>query len=166
MSMEQAPREYDGDDHSETGHETYLTRESAWPVLYALLSSKNVRGMFVLTGVLATLLPWFISGPFSSDNRSLSLFSGLLAADNLGLEIGALLFCLGLLMIYFDGDEWSVAGGLVMIPSAIIFALSAQGLPGWGAGVFVGLLVTAYAFLPLLDLFLTLEESTLSSNDA
>jgi hypothetical protein len=112
--------------------------------------------MVALIGALATLLPWYISDLYSFNGQYLNLFSGLFEVNNLGLEFAALIFYPGLLMVSYKGKGWSLSGGLIMGLAAMMSSLSIQGLPVWGAGLYVELIVILYAFLPILDLFMTL----------
>jgi hypothetical protein len=154
--MEQVPREQ----RSNIQREATLRAEhnngasSSW--FYRCLLSSRVRQIVVLIGVLSTLLPWYLSNTFSGEFQYLSLFSGLSAAS-LGLEFAALLFYVGLLMLSYRSNVWSVSGGFSMTLGAIIGSYSVQGFPGLGAGMILGLLVILYAFLPAIRFLFTME---------
>jgi hypothetical protein len=115
---------------------------------YGLLIDKRTRLMVVLIGALSTLLPWYFLPYY--DGLYLNLFSGLLSYGNVGYQLAAMLFYVGLLSCTFEGEEWSLLGGLIMAGAIIMGSLSVQNLPGIGLGMIIGILVTIYAFLPVI----------------
>ena len=106
--------------------------------------------MVVLIGALSTLLPWYFNQPYFGEYQYLNLFSGLLSFSNIGYQLGALLFYVGLLSCTFEGEERSLLGGMIMAVAIIVGSLSVQNLPGIGLGMIIGILVMIYAFLPLI----------------
>ena len=116
---------------------------------YGLLIDKRTRLMVVLIGALSTLLPWYFL-PYS-DGVYLNLFSGLLSYDNVGYQLAAMLFYVGLLSCTFEGEEWSLLGGLIMAVAIVVGSLSVQYMSGVGLGMIIGILVTIYAFLPFIN---------------
>jgi hypothetical protein len=158
IMMEQVPKEYRNGVQREATRRVELNNESLWSVTYWFITSKKVRRMAVLIGAISTLLPWYLSENYSFSGLYLNLFSGLYAANNLGLEFAAMLFFIGLLMLSYRGQFWSMAGGAVMLISLVMSMLSVQGFPTWGAGVYVGLFVIIYAFLPVFNFMVGLSE--------
>lgn len=154
--MEQVPKDY----RSRSGQETNIPSDKSdplpWSVIYGFVTGKNVTRIVVIIGLLATLFPWYLSDTFQFGGPSQNLFLGLMAAENLGLEFGALLFYVGLLMVYFHTKVWSFVGGLVMGFAIVVSAGSIQGYRAWGAGAYLGLLVVLFAFLPVLDFFISM----------
>ena len=65
-----------------------------------------------------------------------------------------MLFYLGFLSCTFEGEEWSLLGGLIMAVAIIMSSLSVQNLPGIGIGMIIGILVTIYTFLPIIDVMI------------
>ena len=155
--MDELAREYRGEVPLETVNEP-SAEGSRWSEIYWIISSKKVRQIVALMGVLSTLMPWYLSGTFTFNGQYVSMFSGLLTADNLGFEFAALVFYIGLLMAAYGGKAWSLAGGLFMGAAAIMSTLSVPGYPVWGAGLILGSFVILYSLHPVLDILITLAE--------
>ena len=147
--MEQMPDEYQKIIHPEAVREDEDYDDSVWLTFLGYLVDKRARLMVVLVGALSTLLPWYFNQPYFGEYQYLNLFSGLLSFSNIGYQLAAMLFYVGLLSCTFEGEKWSLLGGLIMAVAIIMGSLSVQNLPGIGLGMFIGILVTIYAFLPL-----------------
>ena len=148
--MEQMPSEYQRNVHPEMVREDEIDDDSFGLTILDYITDKRARLLVVLIGALSTLLPWYFNQPYSGEYQYLNLFSGLLSFSSIGYEIAALLFYVGLLSCIFEGEEWSLLGGLIMAAAIIMGSLSVQNMPGVGLGMIIGILVTIYAFLPVI----------------
>jgi hypothetical protein len=150
VEMEQVPKEYQRNIQLEEVRLDEFNNDSIWLKFYELVTDKRIRMMVALIGALSTLLPWYFMEIFSGAYQYQNLFSGLLTFSNIGYQLGALLFYIGLLSFTFEGEEWSLLGGLIMAVAIIMSSLSVQDLPGVGIGMIIGILVIIYAFLPII----------------
>ena len=156
--MDELAKEYRGEVPLDTVKELNGSEGSWWSGIHWFMSRRNVRHIVVLLGALCMLMPWYLSDAFAFNGHYVFIFSGLLAADNLGFEFAALMFYSGLLMATYKGKAWSLAGGLFMGTAAIVSSLSVPGYPVSGAGLIVGSLVILYSLHPVLDFLIALAE--------
>jgi hypothetical protein len=128
--------------------------EGIHPV-WRLLISREARLVIVVAGLASAILPWFISSIDPANYYT--LLSAMTQSGSQGLEVGGVLFFMGLAMVAFSSVWWNAAGDVFIFLGLIASnsAIASMKLPGngtWnnGDGVMIAWIILVVSFLLLL----------------
>jgi hypothetical protein len=123
--------------------------------IWKFLISREARIVLVVAGLASAFLPWYVSSV--DPTNSYTLLSAMTQSNNQGLEIGGILFIIGLVMLAFSSVWWNAAGEVTIFLGLIAASAGIAGMkiPGGGTwnnadGVTIAWLVLVVSFLLLL----------------
>ncbi|MEI6796252.1 MAG: hypothetical protein WCK39_05245 [Methanomassiliicoccales archaeon] len=121
--------------------------------LWRLLISREARWVLVVAGLASAIIPWYVQ---PSGTQFYTLLSAMTQSGNAGLELGGVLFFMGLAMLAFSSVWWNAAGdvtifvGLLMGNGAIAADVIPRGstwVNGDGASIAWAVLLISFVLL-------------------
>jgi hypothetical protein len=100
------------EDRKKPPAEPQTTPEGPHPLLQAL-ASREAMLVLVVAGAASALLPWYVGSP--SGTGSYTLIGAMSSSNCAGMELGGLLFFMGLAMMSFSSAWWVAAGDLTVL---------------------------------------------------
>jgi hypothetical protein len=123
--------------------------------IWKLLISREARIVLVVAGLASAIIPWYVQS--SPGTQYYTLIDAMTQTGNSGLELGGVLFFMGLAMIAFSSVWWNAAGEVtvflgLLAGNGAIAAENMPGSPSWvnGDGSSIAWAVLAVSFVLLL----------------
>jgi hypothetical protein len=127
--------------------------EDLHPV-WRLLISREARLVLVVAGLASAIIPWYVQA--APGTAYYTLIGAMTQSGSTGLELGGVLFFMGLAMVAFSSVWWNAAGDVFVFIGLLAGngAIAAKNMPGatWvnGDGASIAWAVLFFSFVLLL----------------
>ena len=122
--------------------------------VWRLLISREARLVLVVAGLASAIIPWYVQAAPGTDYYT--LISAMTQSNIPGLELGGVVFFMGLAMVAFSSVWWNAAGDAFLFIGLLMGngAIAAKNMPGatWvnGDGASIAWAVLLFSFVLLL----------------
>lgn len=124
------------DDRKKAAVSTDAANEEMHPI-WRLLISREARLVLVIAGLASAIIPWYVQS--SPGSEYYTLIGAMTGSGIPGLELGGVIFFMGLAMVAFSSVWWNAAGDATIFIGLLVGngAIAAKNMPGgapWVSG--------------------------------